>query len=179
MSEYKKGDLKTADGRHTLFAALVESNDKRTSKETHDHLLQSSFLFLVAGTDSPAYSMSSATYYILSNPEVMHRLQDELRQVPTDAAGNFQWKDLALLPYLVSFFMTCVGSHTMQTAVIQESLRLSTAIPGNLPRLIPPNGATVNGIFLPGGVSYPPTWFSSLAPHLIAKHRHQYPSPIA
>ena len=103
MSEYKKGDLKTADGRHTLFAALVESNDKRTSKETHDHLLQSSFLFLVAGTDSPAYSMSSATYYILSNPEVMHRLQDELRQVPTDAAGNFQWKDLALLPYLVSF----------------------------------------------------------------------------
>ncbi|KAH8789830.1 cytochrome P450, partial [Hyaloscypha finlandica] len=56
-------------------------------------------------------------------------------------------------------------------AVIQESLRLSTAIPGNLPRLIPPQGATVNGIFLPGGTSV------SLANRIKHNDTVVFPSP--
>lgn len=38
-------------------------------------------------------------------------------------------------------------------AVIKESLRLSTPVPGITPRVVPPSGATVQGYFIPGGVS--------------------------
>lgn len=38
-------------------------------------------------------------------------------------------------------------------AVVKESLRLSTPVPGITPRVVPPSGVTVQGHFIPGGVS--------------------------
>ncbi|KAJ5681311.1 elymoclavine monooxygenase [Penicillium maclennaniae] len=36
-------------------------------------------------------------------------------------------------------------------AVLKETMRLSTAVPGNLPRLVPPGGVTVGSVYLPEG----------------------------
>lgn len=43
----------------------------------------------------------------------------------------------------------------LQTAVIKETLRLSSPVAGCLPRIVPPGGATVESFYLPAGVSIP------------------------
>lgn len=40
-----------------------------------------------------------------------------------------------------------------QRAVVKESLRLSYGIPGRIPRVVPPEGATFCGEHIPPGVS--------------------------
>ena len=42
---------------------------------------------------------------------------------------------------------------TYLDAVIQETLRLYCAAPGGLPRCAPPGGATLAGVFIPGGIT--------------------------
>lgn len=42
---------------------------------------------------------------------------------------------------------------SMQTAVIKESLRLSSPVPGVIPRVVPSEGTTWAGHYLPAGVS--------------------------
>ena len=39
-----------------------------------------------------------------------------------------------------------------QTAVIKETLRLATTTPAGLPRVVPPSGAVISGVWIPGGV---------------------------
>lgn len=39
-----------------------------------------------------------------------------------------------------------------QTAVIKEALRIATAVPAGLPRIVPPSGAVISGVRIPGGV---------------------------
>jgi hypothetical protein len=39
-----------------------------------------------------------------------------------------------------------------QTAVIKETLRIAVAAPAGLPRVVPPSGALISGVEIPGGV---------------------------
>ena len=39
-----------------------------------------------------------------------------------------------------------------QTAVIKEALRIAVATPAGLPRIVPPSGAVISGVNIPGGV---------------------------
>ena len=39
-----------------------------------------------------------------------------------------------------------------QTAVVKEALRISIAIASGLPRIVPPSGAVISGVTIPGGV---------------------------
>ena len=39
-----------------------------------------------------------------------------------------------------------------QTAVVKEALRMATAVPAGLLRVVPPSGAVISGVQIPGGV---------------------------
>ena len=39
-----------------------------------------------------------------------------------------------------------------KTGVIKETLRIATAVPAGLPRVVPPSGAVISGAAIPGGV---------------------------
>lgn len=41
-----------------------------------------------------------------------------------------------------------------QTAVVRETLRISSPAISPVPRVVPPDGARVKGNFIPGGVSH-------------------------
>lgn len=78
------------------------------------------------------------TYYLLDNPSVMERLKQEVRSAfrsydEIDAAGA------GTLKYL--------------KAVAQEAMRMYPPLPFALPRVVPLGGSTVDGHYLPGGVS--------------------------
>ncbi|KUJ06618.1 cytochrome P450 [Mollisia scopiformis] len=128
------------NGHPTLFDILLESNvEKGYVVPPAEALIDQAFFFLMAGTDTTSYSLSCATYYVLSHDEVHKGLVEELVAAPRDQYGRFEYKVLAGLPYL--------------SAVVKESLRLSTAVAGNIPRVVPEGGVIVDGYFLPAGTA--------------------------
>ena len=94
--------------------------------------------FVLAGSETTATALSTITYYLCRSPQVMEKLQSEIR-------GSFKaYEDInaastAPLKYL--------------HAVALEGLRMYPPLPFALPRVVPPGGDTVDGHFLPAGVS--------------------------
>jgi cytochrome P450 len=73
---------------------------------TLEELVDDAFVFLAAGSDTTAYTLSVATFHILQNKEVLARLRAELKEASRDTRGMFIGRDLANLPYLV-----CPSTH--------------------------------------------------------------------
>ncbi|KAH9979104.1 cytochrome P450 [Lactifluus volemus] len=105
-------------------------------------------LLFAAGSHTIGTTLMTGVYYLLHSPEAMQRLVDELRAAwpSLDQAPNYE--ELEMLPFL--------------TAVIKETLRLTVSIPGGLPRVVPPSGAVISGVRIPGGtvVSQSPLFVS-------------------
>ncbi|KAF3761239.1 cytochrome P450 [Cryphonectria parasitica EP155] len=146
------------DGRHTIFDLLLRPNVAKGYKvPTHESLVDEAFIFCFAGTDTTSYALSCSTYYLLTHADKLKRLREELDTVPRNTKGMLEFQNVRNLPYL--------------TAVIKESLRVSTPIPGNLPRVVPKGGAYVGGTFIP------PKSIVSVCPRLIHYNAEIYKDP--
>lgn len=78
---------------------------------------------VVAGTLTTAWALSVAIFYLLSQPDTLGRLKDELKTALPDPSQQVPLAVLEQLPYL--------------TACIQESLRLSYGVSCRLQRICP------------------------------------------
>lgn len=95
-------------------------------------------LIIVAGSDTVAVTLTHAFYHLAANPSQIETLRREIKQLwPADEpfnARNFQNAE-----YL--------------NGVINEALRMHPAVPSGVQRLTPPEGITIDGTFVPGGVN--------------------------
>ncbi|KAF7959267.1 hypothetical protein EAE96_002781 [Botrytis aclada] len=91
--------------------------------------------FIIAGTDTTALSLTYLVYNILKNPGLQKQLEDEVDKLPE----NFESKDVEELELL--------------NATIDEGLRLWAAAPGSLPRIVPKEGAQLDGYYVPGDIA--------------------------
>ncbi|KAI0144373.1 cytochrome P450 [Xylariaceae sp. FL1272] len=80
-------------------------------------LEQEGALLVLAGTESPAKSLTTMFYHLLANPPIMRKLREELSTVAQPAS----WTQLERLPYL--------------TAVIEEAHRLSFGVTARTARI--------------------------------------------
>ena len=78
-------------------------------------------------------------YYLLHNPEILHKLQHEIR------SSFVRYRDINSASTINLEYMH---------AVALEGMRIYAPLPLGLPRVVPDGGDTVDGYFLPGGVSY-------------------------
>jgi cytochrome P450 len=101
---------------------------------TEDRLVSQCMLLLAAGTGNIQSTLSSTTYYLLTNPGTLRRLQSEVRSSFEDSS-EISDKSATRLHYL--------------HAVLQEALRLFPPIPSPLPRTSP--GAFIDGTYVPAG----------------------------
>lgn len=76
-------------------------------------------------------------YQLAKNPQYIDKITDELSVYSN--IDSLKPKELEKLPYL--------------NAVIRESLRVNPPYPSPLGRVCPKEGRTLNGHFIPGGVS--------------------------
>ncbi|KAF6227938.1 hypothetical protein HO133_007666 [Letharia lupina] len=138
MERREKGRYTDDNDRTVMFDLLLESNsEKDFQRLSLEQLIDEALIFITAGTDTTAYALSCATFRILHTPGVLAKLQEELGRVPLGKEGRFEWKYVQNLPYM--------------TAVVKETLRISTPAIGPLPRVVPPEGARVQGNLIPGG----------------------------
>ncbi|KAH8902894.1 cytochrome P450 3A24 [Coniochaeta sp. PMI_546] len=101
---------------------------------------------LVAATDTGAASIAWIFYYLTKNPEIKRRLLDEIRPAfGKTVPGEYTDSDLAQVDYL--------------NAVINETLRIQPVAGISSPRLTPPQGIVVDGVWIPGHVQvFCPPW---------------------
>ena len=94
--------------------------------------------FVLAGSETTATALSCITYNLLRAPHSLQKLQEEVR-------GAFKSYDE----------INSVSTTPLKYlhAVALEGLRIYPPLPFALPRVVPPNGDTVDGHFLPAGVS--------------------------
>ncbi|KAI9879763.1 MAG: hypothetical protein M1830_007205 [Pleopsidium flavum] len=92
--------------------------------------------FVIAGSETTATVLSAITYYLLRTPDVMQKLQNEVRSA-FKSYDDINAMSTAPLKYL--------------QAVLLEGMRIYPPLPIGLPRVVPPGGDTVDGHFIPGG----------------------------
>ncbi|KAG9257164.1 cytochrome P450 [Emericellopsis atlantica] len=132
LSRYQRLiDSDPSRAAHTLFTKMNKAKDD--DKLPFDELCGAAQTYIIAGTDTTAITMTYLTWAVCRRPAIQAKLVEELRTLPAD----FTDIHLRELPYL--------------RCVIEEALRLYTAVPGGLPRVVPPGGAELVGHHLAQG----------------------------
>lgn len=93
---------------------------------------------MFGGADTIGNALMVGTHYLLQKPRVLEKLRTELCKVWPRLEHEPKLQDLETLPYLNS--------------VIKESLRMSSGVVSGLLRVVPPAGATINGVTVPAEV---------------------------
>lgn len=123
--------------RYDFMTPIIESNTNMDKMSVSE--IESTFsMIIVAGSETTATALSGITYQLTKNPSVMQNLVSEIRD-RFQEEKNITMDSVRTLPYL--------------NAVISEGLRVCNPAPAGLPRLVPPEGDTVCGLWLPGNVS--------------------------
>ncbi|KAK2616577.1 hypothetical protein QQS21_000400 [Conoideocrella luteorostrata] len=114
--EEQKGQNKT------IFQELLTGSLPDQEKKL-ERLWQEGQIVVGAGTETTAWTLSVALFYVLNNARVFANLQKELVGNIADVEKRCRWSELEQLPYL--------------SAVICEGLRLSYGVSTRLQRINP------------------------------------------
>lgn len=95
-------------------------------------------LIVVAGADTTAVALAHIFYQLAADPNHVERLRAEIQGIWKEGTEFNVW-DFQNAEYL--------------NGVINETLRLHPPVPSGVQRITPPEGVTVDGVFVPGGVN--------------------------
>ena len=149
--ELKARSTVSSDNVATMFDIALNPDARKGRPElTVDQLSADTLVLLLAGTDTTSLTLTMATYHVLRDPNILRKLQAELREAMPRKDTQLEYAELEKLPYL--------------RAVIRETLRTSAVVPGHLPRVVPSEGALFGGQRISPGVSRCPTDGTSSLP---------------
>ncbi|OHW97906.1 benzoate 4-monooxygenase cytochrome p450 [Colletotrichum incanum] len=136
-----EGKLRNDDGRQDLLASLIKGHLKTPEKFTEGDVFAVAHGAIFAGSDSTASTMQSLFWHVLSSPQIHARLTaeivDAVKVGVLPATGNVSWREAQELPY----FQAC----------LKEAMRVRPAVGLNITRVVPPEGAELDGHLFPGG----------------------------
>lgn len=123
---------------------MLKSSLSPADKE-YSRLADEAQTVIGAGLSTTAWSLTTACFYISSNPEILKKLQEELfTAIPhVSAADAFSYRRMEQLPYLAG----CV----------KEGIRLSHAVSGRNPRIFD-FPLQFEGHDIPAGIPVSMTW---------------------
>jgi cytochrome P450 len=129
---------------NTIFSKCLASSHLTVNDKRVDRLAQEAFTIVVAGGEATARVLAVASFHIVANKHrVLSALRLELEAAFPDKYAQLDLKTLEKLPWLVRTH-TCVAERRdvlltmeLQTAVIEESLRITTLVVSRLPLIAP------------------------------------------
>jgi cytochrome P450 len=139
-TETQRADFITAIMQHQN-SRFEGDNSKEADAMRIGELVSNVGLFLVAGTETTATTLSIGSFLLLANPDVLHRLSTETRsRYQTEA--DITVDSVAHFDYLNAF--------------IHEIMRCYPPVPAGFLRKVPETGAQVAGYNLPGNGNVSP-----------------------
>ena len=127
--------------RPDILGKLFEIHQQKSSVMDMTNIASVAAANVGAGSDTTTISLRAMIFFLLTHPEKKAKLMQEVDGVARlhGTTENFSFAQAREMPYL--------------QAVMYESMRLYPAIGVNLPRVTPPEGFSIGGRFIPGGVS--------------------------
>lgn len=92
-------------------------------------------LIVVAGSDTTAATLAFIFSYLASDPKLVEKLRAELKP-RRNMKGSFELRDLR--------------NASLLNGIIYETLRMHPPVPSGTSRITPPEGITVDGVYVPG-----------------------------
>ncbi|KAK7222568.1 hypothetical protein V2G26_010571 [Clonostachys chloroleuca] len=147
-----RGAMETV--RPDYYHAMTAEGPGRKSYSNLE-LHATSSVLIIAGSETTATTLSSATYLLGKHPEVLRKLVKEVRTT-FKHENEINMHSVQRLGYML--------------AVLNEGLRLYPPVPGAIPRMMNPEGGIINGRWVPGGtvvgihqypLYYSPNYFQS------------------
>ncbi|CRG83025.1 putative sterigmatocystin biosynthesis P450 monooxygenase STCB [Talaromyces islandicus] len=132
VGQYKRMVDGGLNAKKTLFSNLLKSGTKDL---TEMEIIQEACGYIVAGSDTTAITLTYLVWAVCKIPSIRDRLAAEVKDLP----DGFSEERVRDLPYL--------------NQVINEALRIHSAVPSALPRRVPPEGTTLGGYYIPGGAT--------------------------
>lgn len=114
-----------------MYKGLDSGMDEKGQTLEHNELRDDAGVFIVAGSDTTSNTLTYLVWAVLRHPEIHRKLVEEVGAL----AEGFTQNDLKELKFM--------------NMVIQETLRLYSAAPNALPRVVPKGGAEIDGLWLP------------------------------
>ncbi|KAI2610810.1 putative cytochrome P450 [Hypoxylon fragiforme] len=144
-----------SDAKPTLLSKLYRASENDPDTLPFAELREDAMSYIAAGSDTTTNTMTYLVWTVCRRPDVKAKLVAELRALPPDFSDH---EHLRHLPYL---------DH-----VITETLRLYSAAPSGLPRVVPQGGAVLAGRFVPGGYTV------SAQAYSMHRNPRVYPAPL-
>ncbi|KAM0805978.1 cytochrome P450 [Usnea florida] len=110
-------------GQKTVFYELLTNDQLQEEDKTVDRLEAEGISVFGAGSMTVANALCIITFHVISDADIMTKLQTELKTVKPRLDSRPKWNQLEHLPYL--------------TAVILEGLRWGYGVPQRLQRISP------------------------------------------
>ncbi|KAJ2521929.1 hypothetical protein H4217_001065 [Coemansia sp. RSA 1939] len=121
-----------------LLQALIDAEDPESRvRMTQIQITAENIGFLIGGTDTSSQTLCWTLHYMLLYPDVYSRAVEEVRGRFSRSHTITYTEAKASLPYI--------------DAIIFESMRIRSVSGVFLPRMVPEEGATIQGHFLPRG----------------------------
>ncbi|KAI8964797.1 putative cytochrome P450 [Daldinia sp. FL1419] len=130
---YKSVEEQGRNAKPTLLSKLYKASVDNSDTLPFEELRDDAQAYIAAGSDTTTNTLTYLIYTLCKYPDIKEKLVAELKTLP----DGFTDPDLKKLPYLDN--------------VVQETLRLYSAAPSGLPRVVPQGGATLAGHYIPGG----------------------------
>jgi len=134
------------EDRPDFFSFIIKNQEKEAKALTRPEMDSNAIVFLVAGSETTATTLSGATYLLLKHPEIYAKLVHEIRS---------KFKSYAEIT------MEGVNKLEYTIACLQEGLRYYPPVPTGFPRVVPKGGAHISGHYIAGGTSVYVSQFST------------------
>jgi hypothetical protein len=130
--------IKQGTTRPDFMSRVLEHNRDDGTGVTRDEMDATMAVIVVAGAETTATLLAGCLYLLCRNVETLEKLKKEVL-AEFSHAGEITITRVGHLPYL--------------WAVLEESLRIYPPVPGSFGRVVPAEGASICGYWVPGGVS--------------------------
>ncbi|KAJ6088480.1 hypothetical protein N7486_009741 [Penicillium sp. IBT 16267x] len=129
--------LEKSNERPDFFANILKQKDP-SKAFSEGELYSNADILIIAGSETTATLLSGATYFLLRSPHALAKLKEEIR-------GAFRSD--------ADVTLEACNQLVYLQACLNEALRMYPPVPVGLPRIIDAQGDTIDGNFVPGGIS--------------------------
>ncbi|CAL1708270.1 unnamed protein product [Somion occarium] len=155
-----KQRIEAGSNKRDLFHYLVSEDESTGMKLNIEAAISDGMMSIIAGSDTSATNLTHLFYFLLKNPKMKKRLQEEIDRVFPQGEETADYTKQSEMPYL--------------NACINEALRLYPAVLLGLQRRVEKGtgGRMIGPFFVPEG--------TQVSAHLFSLHRdprYFYPIP--